>query len=118
MPDVTTRGFPYAEDDDPVKTYPGTSEDLADFLEARVGLVQKGNTTIDIVTINVVASVVVTFATPFPVGVTPIIVATARTTNPQARFCSINSASNTGFTLYGLNSASNADFDAQWIAIG
>lgn len=118
MSDVTTRGFPFAEDGDPVKTYPGTSEDLADFLEARVGLVQKGASIVDIVTVNVVASLAVVFATPFPAGVTPNVVATPVTGQPQARFCSVSGISNTGFTLNALNSVTNADLTCQWLAIG
>lgn len=39
MPDATTHGFPFPEPTDPITDYPALAEDLAEFLDARSGVI-------------------------------------------------------------------------------
>jgi hypothetical protein len=119
MPATTTKGFPYPVGSDPLADTDVRIKDLADFLEANNGRIKWGLATIDIVTVNVAATLAVVFPTAYPVGVTPVVVAICRgATGTSARFVQVTSESNTGFTLVGVNAANNADMAIGWVAIG
>lgn len=114
---TTTRGFHWP---DPTAKLGDTDlaiKSLAEDVDAN-GLIKKGTDTVDIITVNVVASTAVLFATAYPVGVTPVVVLTAVTGNPDSRRVTVTGVSRTGFTLNGFNSASNADITVAWLAVG
>lgn len=114
---TTTRGFRYPDGSAKVGDTDIHIHNLASDVDSN-GLIKKGTDVVDIVTVNVVATTAILFATPYPVGVTPIVVLTGVTGNPDSRRVTVTAVSRTGFSINGFNSASNADITVNWIAVG
>lgn len=122
---TTARGFHYPSGSDKVGDTDLKIKDLADDVDARVGLVQSG--------VSAFASgpavgthrlLAVVFAKPYPVGVTPDIVVCVRanaTTGPHQQFASVDTvtaASNTGFTIRAVNTLNTNAMSVAWMARG
>lgn len=116
---ATAHGYELVDANAPVKNFPPKQNVNANLLEKHLKHVWQGSDTMDIVTVNVVANMRVTFPEPFPVGVVPVVITQIRLTVGQAsRFLTVAAEDRFGFTAYGLNTSNNIDFAFTWIARG
>lgn len=108
----TATGYPYPEGTDRLMD----GDDAIKNLAAAIPQVQGGNATITPSAANVSTALRVNFPKPFPVGVTPVVVATIYAGAALAsRGVSTSVADNTGFTL-NLVAPNQTALPINWIA--
>lgn len=114
MAGTTARGLRYPTGTDPLSGIDDNVKNLADDVEA---LTRVGTGTLTGLTAGTVGNVTITFATPFPAGVVPVVQLTPTVTVPTALFpLSVSGVSNTGFTAYGGRSSGTANIGFNYTA--
>lgn len=111
MPANTAKGYPYPLGTDRVMD----GDDAIKALASKIPQVQGGAANVAPVA-NAVASLVVNFPVPFPVGTVPHVVATVSAGNPHLREVSVSAIDNAKFTL-NVYATTSTGFPVEWVAM-
>lgn len=119
MAGTTTLGFPYPAAGDAVSAEAAKVQELAQFCDDQQGLIRIGSVASGVLVAGVVTTVAVTFSTPFPVGITPVVVLTLQNVLGTAVYLvDARSVTRTGFTAAFLRSTGTASMTASYVAVG
>lgn len=119
---LTPRGLPYSEDTDPVSSWPGTLQYLAEFLDGKLPIFDGGTVSFTGAPIDSFGGVTISHN----LGVVPTVV--IATPSREAYVCSVRNMTATNFLLsFNWNNSSGANYttadaaassaDASWLAI-
>lgn len=113
MTAYTDRGVPYVSSGEPAGDYPTTSQELADYIDARMP--RSGLVVVPITAANTDTDVSVTFAVPYPTGEIPVVVATPNAAT-NLHTWTVPTVTETGFTLRAKRSTGTAAVGYMWLA--
>lgn len=111
----TPRGLPYPAGTDPVAN---GADNIRQLAQATDDLYRAGTDSLPITTVNVVASKTVTFTTPFPTGVVPVVQTQLGVTAVTS--CAplgVTAVSNTGFTISGARTTGTSAIAFSYMAV-